>query len=226
MCDRSGARWGRGLLRRGLLRPLTRARKRRPVLARARLLAGVPGTCWPDGLAAHLRLARHPRRVAPDRLLQPQDRSPAGACWIRGTLPRVRRRPRGPARNCAGGRDLVHRWGLKTCRLSCNQASSDKERPSEQRRFVSFGQALDQPRGLRQGRTVDPLVRTLRAAWRHHDVAALAPHVEPRTEQSRAVADLCALRVAEEDVNAASPSACPSRLRGRSSSTLKFSEAF
>ena len=116
MCDRSGARWGRGLLRRGLLRPLTRDRKRRPVLARARLLTGVPGTCWPDGLDAHLHLARHPRRVAPDRLLQPQARSPAGACWIRGTLPRVRRRPRGPARNCAGGRDLVHRRGLKTCR--------------------------------------------------------------------------------------------------------------
>src|SRR5829696_749834 len=100
------------------------------------------------------------------------------------------------------------------------------ERLSEQRRLIPLGQAFDQPRRFSEGRTVDPLVRTLRAAGWHHDVAALAPHVEPRAEQSRAVADLRAPRVAEEDVNATSPSARPSRLRGRSSSTLKLREAF
>src|SRR5215207_4378269 len=100
------------------------------------------------------------------------------------------------------------------------------ERLSEERRLVTLGQVLDQPRRFSKRRTVDPLVRALRAAGRHYDVASLAPHVEPRAEQSRAVADLRGPRVAEKDVNAASPSARPSRLRGRSSSTLKLREAF
>src|SRR5215208_5466002 len=100
------------------------------------------------------------------------------------------------------------------------------EHRSEQRRLLSLGQALYQPRCFSERRTVDPLVIVLCPARRHHDVAALAPHVEPRTEQSRAIANLRAPRIAEEDVNAASPSARPSRLRGRSSSTLKLREAF
>jgi hypothetical protein len=70
------ARGGRRILRRSLLRPLARDSQRRPVLACSRLLAGVPGTDWPDGLAAYLCLARNPGPVAPDRLLQPQDRLP------------------------------------------------------------------------------------------------------------------------------------------------------
>jgi hypothetical protein len=45
----SGARGRRGLLRRGLLRPFARDRERRPVLARARLFAGVPGAGEPTG---------------------------------------------------------------------------------------------------------------------------------------------------------------------------------
>src|SRR5215216_343177 len=100
------------------------------------------------------------------------------------------------------------------------------EHRSEQRRLVSLGQALYQPRCFSERRTVDPLVRVLRPARRHHDVAALAPHVEPRTEQSRAVANLRAPRIAEEDVDPASPGACPSRLRGRIDRILELREAF
>src|SRR5215207_10685658 len=59
------------------------------------------------------------------------------------------------------------------------------EHRSEQRRLVSLGQALYQPRRFSERRTVDPLVGALRAAWRHHDVAALAPHVESWAEESR-----------------------------------------
>jgi phospholipase/carboxylesterase len=40
------------------------------------VLARNPGADRPERLAPHLRLARDPRRVAPDRLLQPQDRPP------------------------------------------------------------------------------------------------------------------------------------------------------
>src|SRR5829696_7862572 len=105
------------LLRWGLLRPRARVGQRRPLLARPRLLAGVFGADGPEGLAARLRLARHQGRVAPDRPLQPQDRPPATARRLRCTLPRVRRRPRGPARCRAGGNALVHRRGLKTRRL-------------------------------------------------------------------------------------------------------------
>src|SRR5215213_11519164 len=82
-------------------------------LARARLLAKVFYAARPEWLAAYLRLARYPRRVAPDRLLQPQDRPPARTRRIRGTLPRVRGRPRGPARNSARSGKLVHRPRLK-----------------------------------------------------------------------------------------------------------------
>src|ERR687893_434413 len=108
-----GAGGGRRLLRRGLLRSLARDSQRRPVLARSRVLAGVPGTGRPERLAAYLCLAPGPRRVAPDRLLQPQDRPPTRTRRLRGTLPRVRRRPCGPARDRAGGGDLVRQPGLK-----------------------------------------------------------------------------------------------------------------
>src|SRR5215212_546491 len=69
-----------------------------------------------------------------------------------------------------------------TDRLRTTEALERYERLSEQSRLLSLGQALDQPRSLRERRTVDPLVRTLRAAGWHHDVAALAPHVEPWAE--------------------------------------------
>jgi hypothetical protein len=45
----------------------------------------------------------------------------------------------------------------------------------------------------------------MRAAGWHHDVAALAPHVETRAEQPRAVADLLPPRVAEEEVGTPPP---------------------
>src|SRR5918995_5367318 len=96
------------------------------------------------------------------------------------------------------------------------------EHRSEQCRLLSLGQVLYQPRCFSERRTVDPLVRTLRAAGRHHNVAALAPHVEPRTEKPCAVADIRLPRVAEVDVDAASPSARPSRLRNRSAGLLKL----
>jgi hypothetical protein len=76
------ARGGRRLLGRSLLRPLARDSERRPVLARARLLAGVPGSDRAEGLAAYLCLARDPGQVAPDRILQPQDRPPTRTRWI------------------------------------------------------------------------------------------------------------------------------------------------
>ncbi len=53
------------------------------------------------GLPAHLRLPRDARRLAPHRPLQPQDRPAAGARRLRGALPGVRGRPRGPARDRA-----------------------------------------------------------------------------------------------------------------------------
>src|SRR5215207_7462176 len=97
---------------------------------------------------------------------------------------------------------LIETEDARTDRSRATGVLEGDEHRSEQLRLLSLGQALYQPSSLRERRTVDPLIRTLRAARRHHDVAALAPHVEPRTEQSRAIANLRPLRVAEEDVNA------------------------
>jgi hypothetical protein len=98
-----------GLLRRCLLRPLARNYERRPLHARNRLLSGVHGTGDPQGQAASLRLPRDARQSAPDRELQSKDRPAARSRGLPGSVPVVRRRPRGPARDRTPSRALVRR---------------------------------------------------------------------------------------------------------------------
>ncbi len=96
---------------------LSRDHQRGSLHARAGVLTGVHGTGGTGGFPARLRLPRHARQVAPDRPLQPRDRSPTRACRLRGTVPGVRGRPRGSTRDRSRGRGLVRRGArLKSCR--------------------------------------------------------------------------------------------------------------
>src|SRR5215211_528060 len=189
--------------------------------------------CSPSRQDSWLRPARRARRVSLSRT-GPRTGGSRSTLAAAGSFPNLnelgmryattssravpRDRPRSRGRRRPGS--LTGAEDAPTDRLRATEALEGTERFSEQRRLLPLCQALDQPRSLRQRRTVDPLVRTLRPAGRHHNVASLAPHVEPRAEQARAVADLRLPRIAEEDVDAASPGMCPGRLRNRNAHTL------
>lgn len=80
-----------------------------------RLLAGVHGTGDPQGQAARLRLPRDARQSAPDRALQSKDRPAARSRGLPGSVPGVRRRQRGPARDRTPSRALVRRIERPRC---------------------------------------------------------------------------------------------------------------
>ena len=100
---------------------------------------------------------------------------------------------------------------------------------SEQRTFARTGglppQAPEEPRRVREGCPVEPLVSALRAARRHDDVAALPPHVEARSQPAGAASHLLPRRVREEDVRPAAAGAGLHRLGERAARALQLGEA-